>query len=99
MLFSGSSQIVLLGKGLIDTSIHEGVLYTHATPYLWAIRHASILRANASNSAKYISEARLQRPGASTSTVAPAIGQHTSYASSGYVESCPMDDMAGNGDH
>ena len=34
--------MVLLGKGLIDTSSHEGVLYNHPTPYLRAIRHASI---------------------------------------------------------
>ena len=31
--------------------------------------------------------------------MAPTIGQHTLYASSGYVESFPMDDIAGNGDH
>ena len=60
---------------------------------------ACLYRANESNSAKYISEARLQRPGASRSVMAPAIGQNTSYMSSGYVESCPMDDMARNGDH
>ena len=28
-------------KGLIDTGVHDGVLYIHATPYIWAIQHAS----------------------------------------------------------
>ena len=60
---------------------------------------ACLYRANESNSAKYISEARLQQPGTSRSAMAPAIGQHIIDTASGYVESCPMDDMAGNGDH
>ena len=67
------TQISLAGKGLIDTRIHEGVLYNYATPYLRAIRH-DLYRAGESNSARYTSEARLQRPGVSRSGMALTIG-------------------------
>ena len=73
---------LLVHRGRIGTSVHEGVLYNQAASYLSMGHTTCLYRVDEIHSAKCIGEARLQRPGASRSTVASTTGQHISYRSS-----------------